>query len=134
MTPQEFIKKWRPVALTERQAAQEHFIDLCRLMGHPTPVEADPTGETYCFEKGALKSSGNPDRILPKDQAAAAILAKRTLTNLYNERPQWLADAHETLDRAVAAAYMAGRKIFRQRMLWKSSSNSILHALLRVVE
>ena len=60
MTPQEFIKKWRPVALTERQAAQEHFIDLCRLMGHPTPVEADPTGETYCFEKGALKSSGNP--------------------------------------------------------------------------
>ena len=48
---------------------------------------------------------GYPDRILPKDQAAAAILAKRTLTNLYNERPQWLATAHEALDRAVAAAY-----------------------------
>lgn len=60
MTPQEFIKKWRPVALTERQTAQEHFIDLCRLVGHPTPVESDPTSESYCFEKGALKSSGNP--------------------------------------------------------------------------
>lgn len=29
----------------------------------------------------------------------------RTLTNLYNARPQWLADAHRDLDAAVAAAY-----------------------------
>ncbi len=48
------------MALTERQTAQEHFIDLCRLVGHPTPVEEDPSGQTYCFEKGALKSSGTP--------------------------------------------------------------------------
>jgi type II restriction/modification system DNA methylase subunit YeeA len=48
---------------------------------------------------------GYPDRILPKDEKAAAILKERTLTNLYNQRPQWLADAHEALDRAVAAAY-----------------------------
>ena len=27
------------------------------------------------------------------------------LTNLYNARPQWLADAHAALDVAVAAAY-----------------------------
>ncbi len=60
MTPHEFIKKWKPVALTERQTAQEHFIDLCRLVNHPTPVEEDPSGERYCFEKGALKSSGTP--------------------------------------------------------------------------
>ncbi len=32
-------------------------------------------------------------------------LAKRTLTNLYNERPTWLANAHSDLDRAVLAAY-----------------------------
>ena len=31
--------------------------------------------------------------------------AKRTLTNLYNARPAWLADAHQQLDSAVAAAY-----------------------------
>jgi len=34
-------------------------------------------------------------------------LKKRTLTNLYNERPQWLRLAHEKLDRAVLAAYAA---------------------------
>jgi type II restriction/modification system DNA methylase subunit YeeA len=46
-----------------------------------------------------------PDRVLPKDEAAAAVLRKRTLTNLYNERPPWLAIAHKELDCAVAAAY-----------------------------
>lgn len=46
-----------------------------------------------------------PHRLLPKDDAAAKLLAKRTLTNLYNERPRWLADAHAALDAAVAAAY-----------------------------
>ena len=34
-------------------------------------------------------------------------LKKRTLTNLYNERPTWLNLAHEQLDRAVLAAYAA---------------------------
>ncbi len=48
---------------------------------------------------------GYPDRILPIDDAAAAILKKRTLTNLYNERPAWLDMAHKDLDRVVAAAY-----------------------------
>ncbi|HEY0236436.1 MAG TPA: DNA methyltransferase [Afipia sp.] len=48
---------------------------------------------------------GYPDRILPKNGEAAAILKKRTLTNLYNQRPQWLADAHRNLDATVAAAY-----------------------------
>lgn len=48
---------------------------------------------------------GYPDRILPKDEAAAEILKKRTLINLYNERPTWLANAHRRLDEAVAAAY-----------------------------
>lgn len=46
-----------------------------------------------------------PDRILPKDVVAAVELKKRTLTNLYNQRPQWLDDAHRDLDAAVAAAY-----------------------------
>jgi type II restriction/modification system DNA methylase subunit YeeA len=48
---------------------------------------------------------GYPDRILPVDPRAAAILKTRTLTNLYNERPAWLDNAHRDLDRAVAAAY-----------------------------
>ncbi|HNY41569.1 MAG TPA: hypothetical protein PKJ41_14305 [Bryobacteraceae bacterium] len=48
---------------------------------------------------------GFPDRILPNDAQAAAILKKRTLTNLYNERPTWLQNAHAKLDTAVANAY-----------------------------
>lgn len=46
-----------------------------------------------------------PDRILPKNEEAAKELKKRTLTNLYNARPQWLANAHAVLDEAVAEAY-----------------------------
>jgi len=49
--------------------------------------------------------AGYPDRLLPKDEKAAAILKKRTLTNLYNQRPAWLDHAHARLDAAVAEAY-----------------------------
>ena len=58
MTPGEFIAKWRASELKERSASQEHFIDLCRLLGEPTPAETDPAGERYCFERGARKDSG----------------------------------------------------------------------------
>ena len=58
MTPGEFIAKWRASELKERSASQEHFIDLCRLLGEPTPAEADPAGEWYCFERGARKDTG----------------------------------------------------------------------------
>ncbi len=37
--------------------------------------------------------------------ASAAELKKRTLTNLYNQRPTWLQHAHRKLDTAVFAAY-----------------------------
>ena len=49
--------------------------------------------------------SGYPKRPEPRDEAAAQELRKRTLTALYNTRPQWLTDAHAALDTAVAAAY-----------------------------
>ena len=58
MTPYEFINKWRASALKERSGSQEHFLDLCRLLGEPTPAEVDPSGETYCFERGARKDTG----------------------------------------------------------------------------
>jgi hypothetical protein len=44
-------------------------------------------------------------RVMPADDAAAKKLAKRTLTNLYNEPPTWLDLAHTQLDEAVFAAY-----------------------------
>jgi type II restriction/modification system DNA methylase subunit YeeA len=48
---------------------------------------------------------GFPDRLIPRGPRAEKNLRKRTLTNLYNARPQWLTDAHRALDAAVAAAY-----------------------------
>jgi hypothetical protein len=44
-------------------------------------------------------------RLVPKDEECARHLKRRTLTNLYNDRPTWLALAHRRLDEAVAAAY-----------------------------
>jgi type II restriction/modification system DNA methylase subunit YeeA len=58
LSPQEFVAKWRKVELKERSASQSHFNDLCRLVGHPTPVEDDPTGRRFTFEAGASKSRG----------------------------------------------------------------------------
>ena len=48
---------------------------------------------------------GYPKRPVPRGEAAAKEFKARTLTNLYNDRPQWLADAHAALDAAVATAY-----------------------------
>lgn len=48
---------------------------------------------------------GFPDRLIPRGPKAEAELKKRTLTNLYNTKPQWLVDAHRALDDAVADAY-----------------------------
>jgi hypothetical protein len=54
---QDFIAKWQANKRTERAAAQEHFLDLCAVLGEPTP-NSDPTGAEYAFEKGAAKASG----------------------------------------------------------------------------
>ena len=48
---------------------------------------------------------GYPKRPVARNEAAAKELKKRTLTNLYNARPQWLTDAHAALDATVAEAY-----------------------------
>ena len=53
MTPADFIAKWSKVALSERASYQQHFLDLCALVGHETPAKADPTGDFFCFERGA---------------------------------------------------------------------------------
>jgi type II restriction/modification system DNA methylase subunit YeeA len=61
------------------------------------------------IERVAEVVPGFPDRIIPRNPKAAAILKTRTLTNLYNTRgtPEgtWLDNLHRTLDEAVAAAY-----------------------------
>jgi type II restriction/modification system DNA methylase subunit YeeA len=55
----EFVKIWAASTQSERATAQAHFIDLCRLLNEQTPIEADPTGDIYAFEKGAKKPDGD---------------------------------------------------------------------------
>jgi len=45
------------------------------------------------------------DAWLNSSNTGEAELKKRTLTNLYNQRPTWLDNAHKKLDAAVCAAY-----------------------------
>ena len=45
------------------------------------------------------------DAWLNPPDLSGAELNKRTLTNLYNARPEWLDAAHKRLDAAVCAAY-----------------------------
>ena len=56
MTPEAFVSKWSKTTTKERASSQEHFIDLCRVLGEDTPNEADPVGEWYAFEKGVEKT------------------------------------------------------------------------------
>jgi hypothetical protein len=47
----EFVERWKASTLTERAAAQSHFIDLCEVLGHQHPAAADHSGESFAFEK-----------------------------------------------------------------------------------
>lgn len=58
MSPSDFVAKWKSVTQTERATAQSHFNDLCELLGEPKPLDDDPKGERYAFEKGASKAGG----------------------------------------------------------------------------
>ncbi len=58
MTPYEFATKWEQANLSESAGSQEHFLDICRLVGEATPAEADPNGDFFTFEKSLKKESG----------------------------------------------------------------------------
>ena len=80
--------------------AAKHLNDLReRWLNPPEWVRREPEVVPLGMDR-----SPYPDRTLPRDGFEKQ-LALRTLTKLYNERPAWLAQAHETLDAAVAAAY-----------------------------
>ena len=54
MTPEAFIALWKDNPLNERAGAQQHFSDLCDLLGVDKPRDPD----NYCFERGARKAGG----------------------------------------------------------------------------
>lgn len=52
LTPARSSRNRRASNSLERAASEEHFLDLCRLLGQPTPAETDATGEEQTFENG----------------------------------------------------------------------------------
>lgn len=58
LTPEAFAKRWSGSELSERSSYQQHFLDLCEMLGAPKPMEEDPKGESYTFEKGVEKTGG----------------------------------------------------------------------------
>jgi hypothetical protein len=58
LTPAAFAARWRGVTTTEKASAQSHFLDLCAMVGEPGPLEADPTGASYAFERRVEKAGG----------------------------------------------------------------------------
>ncbi|NCA91494.1 MAG: class I SAM-dependent DNA methyltransferase, partial [Gammaproteobacteria bacterium] len=83
----------RPVALAIAQAAHRLNDQRENWLNPPTWVERVPE-----------VVPGYPDRIIPKPGYEKKLKAQ-TLTNLYNQRPTWLDNAHQALDAAVAVAY-----------------------------
>lgn len=58
LTVPEFVARWQRSTLSERSAAQSHFIDLCEILDQPRPAGVDQEGNSYTFEKGVSKVSG----------------------------------------------------------------------------
>jgi SAM-dependent methyltransferase len=97
VTPQQFITKWQAANLTERSAYQQHFLDLCELLGQPKPAAADPDGAWYCFERGVSKSAGGNGwaDVWMKDHFGWEYKGKhKDLKAAYNQLLQY----HESLD------------------------------------
>jgi len=82
--------------------------------------------ETFLLPAGVIPAAGSQPGALPPALEAVAAAGraldaarvnwlgdrsdrKRTLTNLYNARPAWLANAHRTLDETICAAYASTR-------------------------
>ncbi|HZK66642.1 MAG TPA: type IIL restriction-modification enzyme MmeI, partial [Chloroflexota bacterium] len=73
----------------------------------PWPPGAEPAGDprVEAIASAARELVCLRDRWLNPEGTADEELKKRTLTNLYNARPEWLRIAHRRLDDAVLDAY-----------------------------
>jgi type II restriction/modification system DNA methylase subunit YeeA len=104
MTSAEFKKKWSRYTGKESSAYQEHFNDLCRLLGQPTPVEADPSGtESFCFQKRVVKDAElfeiheTPDAGEPTERGFADVWKKDCFAWEYKGKKKNLDEAYKQL-------------------------------------
>lgn len=106
MTWVEFKRKWSRFSGKESAAYQQHFNDLCRLLGQPTPNEADPTGnDFFCFQKRVVKDleffdlQGGPDEGDPTERGFADVWKKDSFAWEYKGKKKNLEVAYKQLQR-----------------------------------
>ena len=58
MIPSDFAAKWERITTTERASSQSHFLDLCELLEVDKPLDVDPDGTFYTFERAVTKAVG----------------------------------------------------------------------------
>ena len=104
MTAAEFKKKWSRYQGKETAAYQEHFNDLCRLLGQPTPNEADPSGsDFFCFQKRVVKDAElfelheTPDASEPTERGFADVWKKGCFAWEYKGKKKNLDEAYKQL-------------------------------------
>ena len=102
----EFKNKWSRYKGKETSAYQEHFTDLCRMLNHPTPAAADPTGsESFCFQKRvvkdaelfALKDDGSQARADDTERGFADVWKKGCFGWEYKGKKKSLDEAYKQL-------------------------------------
>ncbi|MCU0772379.1 MAG: class I SAM-dependent DNA methyltransferase [Verrucomicrobia bacterium] len=102
MTSAEFIRKWHRFQGKESAAYQSHFDDLCRLVGVPTPLEADPSGEVFCFQKRVVKDAEllnleTPDEREPDERGFADVWKQGCFGWEYKGKKKNLDEAYKQL-------------------------------------
>jgi type II restriction/modification system DNA methylase subunit YeeA len=103
MTAAEFKKKWSRYQGKETSAYQSHFDDLCRLLGQPTPNEADPSGaDFFCFQKRVVKDAElfeveTPDASEPTERGFADVWKRGCFAWEYKGKKKNLDEAYKQL-------------------------------------
>jgi len=103
LTLAEFKRKWARYKGKETSAYQVHFDDLCRLLGQPTPIEADPTGsDSFCYQKRVIKDAelfdlDRPDSGDSTERGFADVWKKGYFGWEYKGKKKNLAEAYKQL-------------------------------------
>ena len=106
ITAIEFKQKWARYTGKETSAYQAHFDDVCRLIGHPTPTQADPSGsDSFCYQKRVVKNlelferHEVPDEAGPGERGFADVWKKDCFGWEYKGKKKNLDDAYRQLCR-----------------------------------
>jgi hypothetical protein len=106
--------------LRERESGFRYTPTTCfETFPFPWPPGKEPVDDprVQAIAAAAKDLVDKRDRWLNPEGASEAELKKRTLTNLYNQRPTWLDLAHKRLDEAVLDAYAWPHDLTDDRIL-----------------